>query len=135
MKKILLFLFLFGICAAADKLQYYPINDVFNMKTKEGKIIDRSKFHFGDEFKNPPLRNASVKRKANGFGKDDKKACDWAFLASLKVMEDMIKKEGGKKAVNCHFESKTKVFTDKNRYLCSVGFLMNDVTLVCDILK
>lgn len=135
MKKILLLVMLLGsFSLAADKIKYYPIDPVFNIVAKDGKKVNRSKFHFGSGVSKTYIKNVKAQRKANAFGKDDKKTCEWAFLSSLKAMEDRLKKEGAKKAVNCHFGVKDSFVSGKN-FQCQVGFLMSNVTLVCDIVK
>ena len=74
-------------------------------------------------------------KKANGFGKGDKSACERAFLSALLSFQDRALKEGGDAVVKLTSYYRKNSFSRGTEYECGTGALMVGVALQGEVVK
>ncbi len=122
---------------AADDKKMYPIDDAMNSDEAKSKLPDDVRFYFGDQKapKGIVLGEWVTNKKTNGFAKDDKKACEHAFLSAMLELTERARKEGAKAVVNIRSYYKQEEISSNTEYMCGSGFLMSGVALKAKFIK
>ena len=123
---------------AADDLMTFDFNSVVERGYAEG-ILDENIHFILKGNSNPAIAKNfgefSTNKKTNGFGKSDKKSCDWALLSALKQMQERAQSLEADYVINIISNFKSKEYEDSEQYQCGVGFLMSGVALKADIVR
>lgn len=96
------------------------------------KLDPEIKFFFGTQ--KPPkvvkrIGEWGTNKKTNAFGKDDKVACEWAFLSAMLELQERVKKEGGNAVINIKSNYRGKETSSNETYECGAGAIMAGVAL------
>ncbi|MCB1582398.1 MAG: hypothetical protein R3E90_10860 [Marinicella sp.] len=68
-------------------------------------------------------------KKTNSVGKDDKKACDWVLLSTLKSFQERAKSLGANAVINIKSNYKNREFVSNEVYQCGAGNILTGVAL------
>jgi hypothetical protein len=123
---------------AADDLMTFDFNTVVERGYAEG-ILDKNIHFILKGNTNPAIDKNfgefATNKKTNGFGKSDKKSCDWALLSALKQLQERAQSLDADYVINIISNYKSKEYEDSEQYQCGVGFLMSGVALKADIVR
>ena len=115
--------------ARDDRLKF-PIADAV---TAAGDRLDGSvKFYWGTQAypkTGGNLGTDTSNKKTNFVGKDDKTACEWAWLSAMLAFQAKAKQLGANAVVNLHSVYKNQDFTSETEYECGAGSIMGGVAL------
>ncbi len=134
----LLALFLVGTASARDTHHMFSIDEAMNTVDAKGKLDPSIKLYFGNQ-KHPRIEKELGKwgtnKKTNAFGKEDKVACEWAFLSALLELQERAKKEGGDAvvAIRSNYRGQEKV--SDTEYECGAGAIMAGVAFKGTVVK
>ena len=117
---------------ARDTRHNFPIADAMSASGAREKLDPEIKFFFGTQ--KPPkvvkrIGEWGTNKKTNAFGKDDKVACEWAFLSAMLELQERVKKEGGNAVINIKSNYRGKETTSNETYECGAGAIMAGVAL------
>lgn len=125
-----------SLAYARDDHNLYSIAEA--MSTEDAK----AKLNQGYTFKFAGQRHGKVSKrfgefmsnkKANGFGKSDKAACQRAFLSAMLSFQDRISKEGGNAVINIRSYYRKNNFKSDTEFMCGNGAIMAGVTFLGDV--
>ena len=74
-------------------------------------------------------------KKANGFGKSDEAACQWAFLGALKSLLARAQRQGGEAVVDIISVTKNQPYKSADKYACVAGGAIVHVALEGRVVK
>jgi uncharacterized protein YbjQ (UPF0145 family) len=127
----------FGASAGDDHLKL-PLQDAMNTPAAKEKLTGKVLFFFGDQ-KHPAVASElgtfQANTKTNAFGKDEKKACEWAFLSAMLKLQARAEKLGANAVIDIESNYKKNPFSSATQYECGHGFLMAGVTLKGKVVK
>src|SRR5215510_5705059 len=92
-----------GPVAARDDRIMLAIRDALDGPDAKAKLDRGVRLHFGGGFGGPVAKDLGVwksNKKANAFLKDDKVACERAFLSAVISLQERARKMGGNAVVN-----------------------------------
>lgn len=124
--------------SARDDRIRLPIADAMGAPEAKTELGDNIKFFFGDAAHPAVGQSYGVftsNKKSNGFGKDDKVACNWAFLSAMKSFRDRAVNEGGNAVINIKSIYKGNELNSATEYECGAGNLMVGVTFRGEVVK
>lgn len=117
---------------ARDTRHNFPVGDAMATSGAREKLDPEIKFFFGTQ-KHPKVLQRfgewGTNKKTNAFGKDDKVACEWAFLSAMLELQDRVKKEGGNAVINIKSNYRGKETVSNETYECGAGAIMAGVAL------
>jgi uncharacterized protein YbjQ (UPF0145 family) len=123
---------------ARDTHHMFPLEDALNTEEAKEKLDPEIKLYFGKQ-KHPrigkELGEWRTSKKTNAFGKEDKVACEWAFLSAALEMQERARKEGGNAVVNIKSNYRNMEKASETEYECGAGALMAGVALKGTVVK
>lgn len=136
---LMLTLGMFATTAEARKdIGDYSIKEALSQGEAQGKVQKDIPVYFGSQ-RHPHVVKTfgefSTNKKTNAFMKDDKEACNWAFLSAIIQLQERATKLGGNAVINIksnydrHETSSTKTFK------CAAGNVIAGVALKGTIVK
>lgn len=135
---VLFALFLVGTASARDTHHMFPIDEAMNAVEAKEKLDPSIKLFFGNQ-KHPKVAKElgrwGTNKKTNAFGKDDKVACEWAFLSAVLELQERAKKEGGDAVVAIRSNYRNQEKTSDTEYECGAGALMAGVAFKGTVVK
>ena len=124
--------------SARDDRTHFKISEAMSAPDATAKLSQNIKFFFADA-PHPAVEHSfgvfTSNKKSNGFGKEDKVACDWAFLSALITFQDRALKEGGDAVINIKSYYKSVPFSSATEYECGAGNVMVGVALQGEVVK
>lgn len=117
---------------ARDTRHNFPVGDAMATSDARDKLDPEIRFFFGTQ-KHPKvlerLGEWGTNKKTNAFGKDDKVACEWAFLSAMLELQERARKEGGNAVINIKSNYRGKETVSNETYECGAGAIMAGVAL------
>ena len=123
---------------ARDTRHLLPIAVAMEVKDAQDKLDGSVKFYFGDQPSPQVLTNLGSdvsNRKTNAFGKSDEKACNWAFLSAMVVLEKRAQQLGANAVINIVSYYNKKVMSSSTEFECHSGAIIAGVALKGDFVK
>jgi uncharacterized protein YbjQ (UPF0145 family) len=117
---------------ARDTKHLFSIQDALASPAYDGRLNEDIKLYFGNQGHDQISKNLGdfvTNRKTNGFGKSDQKACEWALLSALLVLQERAVAEGGNAIVNIRSFYKKNEWSSDAQYECHAGAIMAGVAL------
>jgi uncharacterized protein YbjQ (UPF0145 family) len=105
---------------------------------QEGILNDSIGLYFGDQEHSTveqTLGTYTANRKTNSFNKGDQKACQWAFLSAMAVLQKRAVREGGNAVINIRSYYYRNDFSSTTEFECGAGNVMAGVTMVGDVVR
>jgi uncharacterized protein YbjQ (UPF0145 family) len=103
---------------------------------QEGILDNSVGLYFGDQ-EHPAVEQThgtyTANRKTNGVGKSDQKACQWAFLSAMTVLQQRAAREGANAVINIRSFYYRNDFSSATEFECGAGNIMVGVTMVGDV--
>jgi len=127
-----------GTAQARDDRLHFSIEEAMNTPDAKAKLNKGYTFLFGDTKSAEVVENFGefqANKKTNAFGKEDKTACQWAFLSAMVSFQDRIAAEGGNAVINIRSYYKKNDFSSETEFECGAGGLMAGVTFKGDVVK
>jgi len=124
--------------AARDDRIMLPIHDALNKQEARARLDRGVRLHFGGGFGGPVAKDLGVwksNKKTNAFLKDDKKACEWAFLSAVLSLQERARKMGGNAVVNIMSNYRNVPTSSNSQYMCGAGNLMAGVALTGRVVR
>jgi hypothetical protein len=106
-----------------------PIHSTLKKGRAEGVIDRRIRLQFGNRGLRRGQRKYTASRKTNAFNKTDRMACEWAFLSSVKSLQDRARKQGKRSVSGIVSYHKRRTRSSSSRFECHVGRIVSSVTL------
>ena len=103
-----------------------------------GKLDPGIKLYFG---KASPawiarsLGTWTTNKKANAFGRDDKQACERAFVSAMIQLQQRARAEGGDAVIGITSYYKKIVTESETQYMCGAGAIMAGVAFRAQVVK
>src|SRR5262245_22969910 len=116
-----------GPVAARDDRIMLPIREALDAPDAKAKLDRGVRLHFGGGFGGPVAKDLGVwksNKKANAFLKDDKVACERAFLSAVLSLQERARKMGGNAVVNIASNYRNSPTSSTSQYMCGAGNLM-----------
>lgn len=117
---------------ARDTLHDFPLSDALASSDARSKLDPEIKFFFGTQ-KHPKVIKRfgewGTNKKTNAFGKDDKVACEWAFLSAMLELQERVKKEGGNAVIDIKSNYRGNETVSNETFQCGAGAIMAGVAL------
>ncbi len=114
----------------------FPIKDALASKDA-AKLDPTIKLFFGKS--RPAVAKTigtwTTNKKANGFGKGDKEACERAFASAMIALQQRARAEGGDAVVGITSYYKKIVTVSDREYMCGAGSLMAGVAFRGEVVK
>ena len=105
---------------------------------QESVLNDSVSLYFGDQA-HPAVEQThgtyTANRKTNGVGKSDQKACQWAFLSAMAVLQQRAVNEGANAVINIRSYYYKNDFSSTTEFECGAGNIMAGVTMIGDVVK
>ncbi|HQU88520.1 MAG TPA: excinuclease ATPase subunit [Denitromonas sp.] len=117
---------------ARDTHHNFPLSDAMSASAAQDKLDPEIKFFFGTQRHPKVIKRIGewgTNKKTNAFGKDDKVACEWAFLSAMLELQERVKKEGGNAVINIKSNYRGKETSSNETYECGAGAIMAGVAL------
>ncbi|MCZ4304907.1 excinuclease ATPase subunit [Zoogloeaceae bacterium G21618-S1] len=117
---------------ARDTRHNFPIDEAMSASAAREQLDPEIKFFFGTQ-KHPKVVKRfgewGTNKKTNAFGKDDKVACEWAFLSAMLSLQDRVRTEGGNAVVDIKSNYRSKESSSNETYECAAGAFVAGVAL------
>ena len=123
---------------ARDTKHLLPIAIAMETKDAQEKLDGSVKFYFGDQLPPQVLTNLGSdvsNRKTNALGKSDEKACNWAFLSAMVVLQTCAQQLGANAVINIVSYYNKKVMSSASEFECHAGAIIAGVALKGDFVK
>ena len=123
---------------ARDDRQMYNYEDAMSTPSAKEKLSTDIKYYFGDQSAPAATKEFgeySTNKKTNAFGKDDYKACQWAFLSAMITLQERARSLGADAVVNIKSNYKGNLKNSKTQFECGAGALMAGVALTGKFIK
>ena len=132
-----------GLLAAAsssarDTKNMWPISDAMGTADAKAKLDKGIKYYFGDSTHPDVAQNFGVymsNKKTNGANKEDKEACEWAFLSAMISFQERAVALGGDAVINIRSYYRKNEISSQTQYECGSGALMSGVTFQGEVVK
>ncbi len=113
-----------------------PIKDAL-ASPDASKLDPGVKLYFGHQKPSvsKSLGTFTTNKKANGFGKEDKVACERAFISAMIALQERARKQGGNAVVGIASYYKKIVKVSDKEYMCGAGALMAGVAFRGEVVK
>jgi len=131
-------LFSVSVGHARNTVIKVPIEQALAWGERDGVLNDSISLYFGDQTHPAVDQNYgtyTANRKTNGVGKSDQKACQWAFLSAMTVLQARAVSEGGNAVINIHSNYYRNEFASATEFECGAGNIMAGVTMVGDVVR
>jgi hypothetical protein len=118
--------------AARDERIMFSIRDALDAPEAKARLDRGIRLHFGGSFGGGVAKDLGVwksNKKTNAFLKDDKTACNWAFLSAVLALQQRARKMGGDAVVNITSNYKNLSASSVSEYMCGGGTIMAGVAL------
>lgn len=118
--------------AARDERIMFPIRDALDAPDAKAKLDRGVRLHFGGGSPAVAAKDLGVwksNKKANAFLRDDKVACERAFLSAVLSLQERARKMGGNAVVNITSNYRNVPTSSASEYMCGAGNLMAGVAL------
>jgi len=118
--------------AARDDRIMLPIRDALDAPDAKAKLDRGIRLHFGGGSPGVVAKDLGVwksNKKANAFLRDDKVACERAFLSALLSLQERARKMGGNAVINITSNYRNVPTSSGSEYMCGAGNLMAGVAL------
>jgi hypothetical protein len=119
--------------AARDDRVTLPIRDALDSPDARAKLDRGIRLHFGGKFAGSVGKDLGVWRsnkRANSFLREDKVACERAFLSAILSLQNRARKMGGNAVINITSNYQHIPMSSPSEYTCGAGNLMSGVALV-----
>ncbi len=126
-----------GAEARDDRLKF-SVADAVATPAAKTKLDPNVKLLFGTKTAIPGaklIREVSVSRKTNAFGKSDQEACEWVFLSAALELQEQARKAGGDAVVAIQSNYKHELVDSPTEFVCGAGSFMSGVALRGQIVK
>jgi len=121
-----------------DTHHMYPVQDALNTPDAKEKLDPKIRFHFGSQPHGKVVQSYgefTSNKKSNAFGRDDKRACEQAFLSAMLSFQDRVREKGGNAVIDIKSYYKKDLQTSSSEYVCGAGGLMAGVTFKGTVVK
>ncbi|HEX9051417.1 MAG TPA: excinuclease ATPase subunit [Anaeromyxobacter sp.] len=81
------------------------------------------------------LGTYTTNKKTNGFGKDDKVACERAFISAMLALQQRARAQGGNAVVGIASYYKKIVTASDKEYMCGAGAIVVGVAFRGEVVK
>jgi len=135
---LLLTLFITSPSQARNEVKDFPIADALQTGKERGVVDPDIKLYFAGQGAPKATRNFGeykTNKKTNAFNKNDKTACEWAFLSAIKSLQSRALKLGAHAVVNIKSNYKSKTTSSATTYQCGAGNVLAGVALKGDVIK
>src|SRR5215510_4552798 len=119
-----------GPVAARDDRIMLPIREALDAPDAKAKLDRGVRLHFGGGFGGSVAKDLGVwksNKKANAFLKDDKVACERAFLSAVLSLQERARNMGG--------NYRNAPTSSTSQYMCGAGNLMAGVALAGRVIR
>lgn len=102
------------------------------------KLDPSIKLYFGRKGPFPNARSLgtwTTNKKANGFGRADKQACERAFVSAMIQLQHRARTEGGNAVIRITSYYKKIVTVSEMQYMCGAGAIMAGVAFRGEVVK
>ena len=123
---------------ARDTRQMFSYEDALQTPDAKAKLSTDIKYYFGKQAAPAAVKDFgeySTNKKTNAFGKDDYKACQWAFLSAMLALQDRARQLGADAVVNIKSNYKGTLKDSNTQFECGAGALMAGVALTGKFIK
>jgi hypothetical protein len=123
---------------ARDDRATFPIRDALDPPDAQARLDRGVRLHFGGNFTGPVGKDLGVwksNKKANSFLRDDKVACERAFLSAILSLQARARKMGGNAVINITSNYQHIPMSSPSQYTCGMGNLMSGVSLVGRVIR
>lgn len=114
-----------------------PLKEVLEKPAHQQHINKDIKLYFGDQRHPKPSSVISEKvvsnKKTNAFNKEDKEACEWVFLSSIKALQAKAQAVGANAVINIESFYKKQPNPSRTEYECRAGAFVAGVSLRGDL--
>jgi hypothetical protein len=123
--------------ARNDRLQL-PLPDALGTVDAKAKMDPAIRLYWGPEKHAKPAQTFgtyTANKKTNFFMKEDKTACEWAFLSAVLQLQKRAQQLGANAVVNVSSLYRGETSSSETEYLCAAGTFMGGVALRGDFVK
>jgi hypothetical protein len=123
---------------ARDDRILLPIRDALDVPDARDKLDRGVRLHFGGKFAGSVGKDLGVwksNKRANSFLRDDKVACERAFLSAILSLQNRARKMGGNAVINITSNYRHEPMSSPSEYTCGTGGLMSGVALVGRVIR
>ena len=127
-----------GSSWARDTKNMWPISDAMGTADAKTKLDKGIRYYFGDSAHPEVAQNFGVymsNKKTNGANKEDKEACEWAFLSAMISFQERAVALGGDAVINIKSYYRKNEISSQTQYECGSGALMSGVTFQGEVVK
>lgn len=135
---LLLTFFVTAPTFARNDVKSFSIAEAIQTGKERGVVDPDIKLYFGAQMAPQSTRNFGefkTNKKTNAFNKNDKTACDWAFLSAIKALQSRALKLGAHAVVNIKSNYKDKTTSSETTYQCGAGNVLAGVALKGTVIK
>ena len=126
---LLVFMLMTVSSYSRDTKLLLPINSALKKGRAAGVIDRRIRVQFGNRSLRGSQRKYTANRKTNAFNKTDRVACEWAFLSSVKSLQDRARRKGKRSVSGIVSYHKRRTRSSSSKYECHVGGIIAAVAL------
>ena len=126
---LLVFMLMTVSSYSRDTKLLLPINSALKKGRAAGVIDRRIRVQFGNRSLRGSQRKYTANRKTNAFNKTDRVACEWAFLSSVKSLQDRARRQGKRSVSGIVSYHKRRTRSSSSKYECHVGGIIAAVAL------
>jgi hypothetical protein len=123
---------------ARDERFMFPIRDALETADAKAKLDRGIRLHFGGGTPGVVAKDLGVwksNKKANAAFRDDKVACERAFLSAVLSLQERARKEGGNAVINITSNYRNAPTSSPSEYMCGAGTIMAGVALVGRVIR
>jgi hypothetical protein len=131
-------LFSYSVGHARNTVIKVSIEQALAWGEREGNLNDSIGLYFGDQAHSAvehTYGTYTANRKTNSFNKGDQKACQWAFLSAMAVLQQRAVREGGNAVINIRSFYYKSEFSSTSEFECGAGNVVAGVTMVGDVVR
>lgn len=124
--------------AARDERIMFPIRDALDTPDAKAKLDRGIRLHFGGGAPGSVAKDFGVwksNKKANAAFRDDKVACERAFLSAVLSLQERARKMGGNAVINIASNYRNVPTSSATQYMCGAGTIMAGVALMGRVVR
>ena len=114
---------------ARDTTLILPIQSALKKGYAKGVITKNIRLQFGKRGLRGGQQKYTANRKTNAVGKSDRDACEWAFLSSIRSLQDRARKRGKRSVTGIVSYYKKRTRSSSSKYECHAGAFAAGVAL------
>ena len=130
--------FITSAALAVDTLVQMNIKNALENSKVQGAIYNDIALYWGSQ-KHPKVikdfGEFKTSKRTNQLGKSRESACQWALAASIKVLQERARKEGGNAVISIKSNIKFNEVSSDVSYECLCGTMMVNVVLKGTVVK